>query len=139
MLLVVKYESSVKIAEPTAIRHVFQGGCLARNTQTMREAEEKPLWGRMHESGYFFYCPRCALSFPHPPHIESFYQIGYGLCWYCMVWTPITGRDRRGIVRVNRKGELYTHYYAEEDRRKALEHERLVRRLCGMDKPKGKD
>jgi hypothetical protein len=99
--------------------------------------QEKPVrWGRMHESGSYFFCPRCTLSFPHPPHIESFYHIGYGFCWYCLLWIPIAGGDRKGIVKINRKGELYTDYYEPEDRRKALERERPVRRLCGMDEPK---
>jgi len=97
-------------------------------------SQEKPvLWGRMHESGLYFFCPRCTLSFPHPPRIESFYQIGYGFCWHCVLWIPIAGGDRKGIVRVNEEGELYTDYYEEEDRQKALERERLVRRLCGKD------
>ena len=71
---------------------------------------------RMHSSGYYFFCPYCSLSFPHPPWSESFYRIGYGWCWCCARWTPIEGGDKRGIVKVDEKGELYTDFYDEKDR-----------------------
>jgi hypothetical protein len=85
---------------------------------------------RMHASGYYFFCPYCSLSFPHPPCPESFYRIGYGWCWYCARWTPIEGGDKRGIVKADEKGELYTDFYEEKDRERAVQRARRVRELC---------
>jgi hypothetical protein len=126
---VVKYENSDKITDACGSRH------LSNSSGPM---EQNFITGRMHRSGLFFYCPRCELSFPHPPHVESFYHIGYGFCWYCIQWIPLEGGDKKGIVRVDGDGELYTEYYEAEDRRKDLEHERRVRELCGLDKPRKK-
>jgi hypothetical protein len=97
--------------------------------------EENFLKGRMHESGRYFFCPRCQLSFPHPPHMEFFHRIGYGWCWYCFSYVPIEGGDKRGIVRMNEAGELYTEFYFEEDAEKEKQRQETVRRLCGL-KPK---
>jgi hypothetical protein len=87
-------------------------------------------WARMHKSGYYFFCPYCSLSFPHPPHLESFYRIGYGWCWYCARWTPIEGGDRKGIVRVDEQGELYTNFYMAADREREMQQARWVQELC---------
>jgi hypothetical protein len=73
-------------------------------------------WAHMHKSGYYFFCPYCSLSFRHPPQPESFYRVGYGWCWYCVRWTPIEGGDRKGIVRIDEQGELYTDFYSMKDR-----------------------
>ena len=91
---------------------------------------------RMHVSGCYFFCPHCSLSFPHPPRFESFYRIGYGWCWHCLRWSPIKGGDKKGIVRVDRKGELYTDFYEEEDRERAVERARWVRELCSTHRPR---
>ena len=96
------------------------------------DQESTPTWARMHRSGYYFFCPYCSLSFPHPPQPESFYRIGYGWCWYCVRWTPIEGGDRKGIVRVDELGELYTDFYAVKDKEREIERARWVRELCGM-------
>ncbi|MBA3805796.1 MAG: hypothetical protein H0X14_08820, partial [Acidobacteria bacterium] len=66
-------------------------------------------------------------SFPHPPCPESFYRIGYGWCWYCARWTPIKGGDKRGIVKVDEKGELYTHLYEAKNSDRAVQRERRAR------------
>ena len=87
----------------------------------------------MHASGCYFFCPHCSLSFPHPPGVESFYRIGYGWCWYCVCWTPIEGGDKRGIVKVDERGELYTEFYEAEDREKEIERARQVRELYRRD------
>jgi hypothetical protein len=72
--------------------------------------------GRMHASGHYFFCPYCSLSFRHPSNIESFYRIGYGWCWYCLRFVPIAGGDKKGIVWMDERGELYTEFYEAEDR-----------------------
>jgi hypothetical protein len=74
---------------------------------------------RMHESRHFFFCPHCSLSFPHPPWHASFYRIGYGFCWYCVLWTPPVDGDERGIVRVDETGKLYTVLYEIADKQKS--------------------
>lgn len=66
---------------------------------------------RMHESGRYFFCPRCSLSFPHPPRPEHFYLIGHGFCWYCASYVPLEGGDENGIARVDEKGEVYIMVY----------------------------
>lgn len=91
---------------------------------------------RMHASGFYFFCPYCSLSFRHPPSIESYYRIGYGWCWYCLRWTPIEGGDKKGIVRADQKGELYTEYYDAKDRERALQLARRVQELCRWN-PRG--
>lgn len=91
--------------------------------------EKRFITARMHASGYYFFCPHCTLSFPHPTRLESFYRIGYGWCWYCARWTPIEGGDKKGIVRMDGNGELYTDYYEEKDRERAAEEARKVREL----------
>jgi hypothetical protein len=84
----------------------------------------------MHKSGYYFFCPYCSLSFPHPPYLESFYRIGYGWCWYCARWTPIEGGDRKGIVKMGEQGELYTDFYMAADRDREMQQARWVQELC---------
>lgn len=80
-----------------------------------QEQGEGVVWGRMHESGLYFFCPRCSLSFPHPTYPEAFYRVGYGFCWYCFRRVPIEGGDRQGVVRVGADGELYTELYERTD------------------------
>jgi hypothetical protein len=87
----------------------------------------------MHASGYYFFCPHCSLSFRHPPWHESFYRIGYGWCWYCARYTPIEGGDKKGIVKVDEKGELYTDFYEAKDRERATQRARLVQKLCSTN------
>ena len=82
----------------------------------MADQQTKFVTARLHESGRFFFCPHCSLSFPHPPWHESFYRIGYGFCWYCIRWIPLADGDERGIVRIDETGKLYTVLYEVEDR-----------------------
>src|SRR5437868_14977844 len=99
------------------------------------DQEKNFVTARMHESGFYFFCPRCSLSFQHPPNMESLYRIGYGWCWYCASYVPIAGGDKRGVVKINEAGELYTEFYSEEDAAKERLRQEMVRRLCRM-KPK---
>ena len=69
------------------------------------------LTARMHESGRYFFCPFCSLSFPHPPHLESFYLVGHGFCWYCARYVPIEGGDREGVAAMDESGEVYVTVY----------------------------
>lgn len=62
---------------------------------------------RMHESGHYFFCPRCSLSFPHPTRPESFYLIGHGFCWYCARYVPLEGGDENGVAEMGEDGEIY--------------------------------
>jgi hypothetical protein len=110
---VVKYESSAKIAKTPPVVTTYR---LASSILGPMDQESTLTRARMHQSGYYFFCPYCSLSFPHPPHLESFYRVGYGWCWYCARWTPIEGGDRKGIVRVNEQGKLYTDFYTAKDR-----------------------
>lgn len=76
-----------------------------------QEQGKSLVWARLHESGLYFFCPHCGLSFPHPTIPTEFYRVGYGFCWYCLRRTPIEGGDRRGVVRVGEDGGLYTELY----------------------------
>jgi hypothetical protein len=125
---VVKYESSAKI---TKLLPVVTTHRLASSTFEPMDQESTPTRARMHKSGYYFFCPYCSLSFPHPPHLASFYRVGYGWCWYCARWTPIEGGDKKGIVRVDDEGELYTDFYEAVDRDREMEQARRVQELCG--------
>jgi hypothetical protein len=129
--LVVKYESSAKIAEPTAVVIFLP----AASSPTFESMEQESTFRRalMHKSGYYFFCPYCSLSFQHPPRLEHFYRVGYGWCWYCVRWTPIEGGDKQGIVRVDEKGELYTDYYKAKDEEREMQRARRVRELCSMN------
>ena len=69
------------------------------------------LTARMHESGHYFFCPFCSLSFPHPPHVESFYLVGHGFCWYCVRHVPLEGGDREGIAAMDESGQVYLTVY----------------------------
>ncbi|MDT4953999.1 MAG: hypothetical protein QOJ02_2137 [Acidobacteriota bacterium] len=125
---VVKYESSAKIAKTPPVVTTHRLASPIREPMSRKNAFIR---ARLHKSGYYFFCPHCSLSFPHPPHLESFYRIGYGWCWYCARWTPIEGGDRKGIVRVDEQGELYTDFYEAIDRDREMEQARWVRELCG--------
>ncbi|HEX8923082.1 MAG TPA: hypothetical protein VF766_16525 [Pyrinomonadaceae bacterium] len=93
--------------------------------------KKKPfVTARLHVSGHYFFCPYCSLSFRHPSQIESFYRIGYGWCWYCLRFIPIEGGDKKGIVRVDERGELYTEFYEAEDREREAQRVRRVEELC---------
>ncbi len=60
------------------------------------EDRQGELFARMHESGCFFFCPRCGLSFPHPPWLfHHRYPVGYGYCGYCHKYVPIEGAATR--------------------------------------------
>jgi hypothetical protein len=126
---VVKYKSSVKIAKTPPVVTTHR---LASSTFEPMDQKNTFAWARMHKSGCYFFCPYCSLSFRHPPQLESFYRVGYGWCWYCLRWTPIEGGDRKGIVRVNEQGELYTDFYSMKDRDREIERARRVRELCAM-------
>ena len=91
----------------------------------------------MHESGYYFSCTHRTLSFRHPPSVESFYLIGYGWCGHYLRYTPIEGGDKKGIVRVDEKGELYTEFYEAEDRERAMQRARRVQKLYSMKRRGG--
>jgi hypothetical protein len=72
--------------------------------------------GRMHESGFYFFCPHCSLSSYHPPVIAHFYLVGYGYCFYCFRHVPIEGGDKKGIIRMNDAGKLYTVLYDAKEK-----------------------
>jgi hypothetical protein len=71
---------------------------------------------RMHESGCYFFCPRCTLSFRHPPDFWHRYLVGYGYCVYCYAYVPIEGGDKKGVVRADAAGKLYTVLYDANER-----------------------
>jgi hypothetical protein len=127
--LVVNYESSAKIAEPTAAVISLS----AASSPVLEPMEQESTFTRalMHKSGYYFFCPYCSLSFQHPPWLEHFYRVGYGWCWYCARWTPIEGGDKKGIVKVDEKGELYTSYYEAKDEERETQRARRVLELSG--------
>jgi hypothetical protein len=127
-LLVVLSKSSAKIAKLLPVVTIHRLASPIREPMSRKNAFIR---ARLHKSGYYFFCPHCSLSFPHPPHLESFYRVGYGWCWYCARWTPIEGGDKKGIVRVNEQGELYTDFYEAVDRDREMEQARWVRELCG--------
>jgi hypothetical protein len=129
LLLVVKYESSAKIAEPTAVVILLA----AASSPIPEPMEQANTFTRalMHKSGYHFFCPYCSLSFQHPPWLEHFYRVGYGWCWHCARWTPIEGGDRKGIVKVDENGELYTSYYEAKDEDRELQRARRILELSG--------
>jgi hypothetical protein len=127
-LLVVLSKSSAKITKtpPVVTTHRLASSILEPMNQ-----ESTLTRARMHKSGCYFFCPYCSLSFPHPPQPESFYRVGYGWCWYCVRWMPIEGGDRKGIVRVDEQGELYTDFYIAADREREMQQARRVQKLCG--------
>ena len=93
------------------------------------DQENKLITARLHQSGCYFFCPHCSLSFPHPPHLALFYRIGYGWCWFCACYTPIEGGDKKGIVQMDETGKLYTEFYEEEDRERERQHARRIQEL----------
>ena len=128
--------SSGKIAEHAAA--VTSHWQLPHQPFRSMEQERTLLRARMHASGFYVFCPHCGLSFRHPAQIEGFYHIGYGWCWHCLRWSPIEGGDKKGIVKVDERGELYTEFYDEKDKEKAMQRARWVEELC-RPKRRGED
>lgn len=82
---------------------------------------------RMHESGCYFFCPRCGLSFPHPSwSFVHRYIVGYGFCVYCYRYVPLEGGDKKGVVRMDAAGRLYTELYDAGEREMTMERWRAI-------------
>ena len=96
---------------------------------------EKILTARVHESGHYFFCPHCSLSFPHPPSVESFYLIGHGFCWYCAVYVPLEGGDKNGVAGVGEDGEVYVVLYEAGGGERRVSVEECIRAQYSRSRP----
>jgi hypothetical protein len=63
---------------------------------------------QLYDKGRRFTCPHCSAIQPHPPFDIELYTIGYAFCWFCVLWLPIEGGDRLGIVLYDKQGTPYT-------------------------------
>jgi hypothetical protein len=78
----------------------------------------KPTTVQLFDRGRYFTCPHCSVTQPHPPFDIELYTIGYAFCWFCVLWLPIEGGDRLGIILQDDPSRPYTSLKDDQGRPK---------------------